>query len=95
MDLARARLTEERKSLAAARPVGCWGRPSKHADGSVNLFQWDAGITPAKSSLFALPDGDTYRVQLRFSEDFPKRPPVVTFRPPIFHTNVWPTGVVW
>ena len=93
--LARSRLTEERKALAANRPVGCWARPVKSADGSVDLFTWHMGITPNEKSIFALPDGGTYRLVLKFGPSYPLKPPSVSFDPPIFHTHVWPVGTVW
>ena len=94
MDLARARLTEERKTFASARPVGTWAKPCKAPDGSVDLFKWQMGIRPAASSKYALPDGETLRVILTFPKTYPASPPGVAFSPPIFHTNVWPDGRV-
>ena len=92
--LARARLTEERKALSANRPLGMWARPLKAADGSIDLFTWHFGIRPKASSLYHLPDDGTYRVKVEFKGTYPQTPPICSFDPPIFHTNVWPTGVV-
>lgn len=94
MDLARTRLTEERKALNANRPVGTWGKPLKLKDGSVDLLNWHFGIKAAATSKYALPEGETYRVRVKFPSTFPASPPGVAFDPPIFHTNVWPSGVV-
>ena len=94
MDLARARLTEERKLLATGRPIGTWGKPCKAADGSVDLFRWYFGVRPAPSSRYALPEGETYRVEVHFKPTYPASPPAVKFDPPIYHTNVWPDGRV-
>jgi len=93
-DAARARLVAERKALAASRPVGCWARPRKAADGSIDLFNWDVGILPPSGSAFALPEGETLRLLFAFSADDPATAPSVRFTPPIFHTNVWEDGRV-
>lgn len=94
MDLARTRLTEERKALNANRPVGTWGKPLKAKDGSVDLLNWHFGIKAAPTSKYALPEGETYRVRVKFPSSFPASPPGVAFDPPIFHTNVFPDGRV-
>ena len=92
--LARNRLTEERKALSKDRPTGMWARPLKAPDGSIDLFTWHFGVRPKASSLYALPDDGTYRVRVEFSPTYPQTPPKCSFDPPIFHTNVWPTGIV-
>jgi ubiquitin-conjugating enzyme E2 I len=92
--LARNRLTEERKEIAKNRPAGMWARPVKAPDGSIDLFKWHFGVRPKASSLYALPDDGTYRVRVEFTPTYPQTPPLCSFDPPIFHTNVWPNGNV-
>ena len=77
---------KERKLLWESRPAGCYAKPVKSADGSVNMFLWEAGITPLPYSKYTLPDGGTYRLFFEF-KDFPASPPVVKFSPAIFHTK--------
>jgi ubiquitin-conjugating enzyme E2 I len=93
-DTARTRLNEERKMLAKDKPFGMFAKPTKSADGSVDLMKWYCGILPRAGSLWALPDGETYRVRLQFNSEFPFRPPTAYFDPPIFHPNVFPSGAV-
>lgn len=35
-----------------------------------------------------------YRLNVRFSEDYPNKPPKVQFSPVLFHPNVYPSGTV-
>lgn len=93
MDTARVRLANERKELQSSRPVGCWAKPTKAKDGSVDLFCWEAGIKPLPGSHYTLPeDSDgVYHVKMKFKADFPATAPEVYFTPPIFHTNCFPS----
>jgi ubiquitin-conjugating enzyme E2 I len=59
MDIARMRLTTERKELQMSRPWGMYARPRKAADGSIDLFTWELGILPKATSVYALPDHGT------------------------------------
>ena len=93
-DAARQRLVAERKSLAASRPLGCWARPKKAADGSIQLFLWEAAIVPRAASAYALGEGETLRLLFSFPPDYPLKAPAVSFTPPIFHTNVFKDGRV-
>ena len=93
-DAARSRLAAERKNLIESRPAGCYARPTKKADGAIDLMRWEAGITPLPSSLYALAESGTYRLILEFAADYPASPPKVSFSPPIFHTNVFGSGAV-
>lgn len=47
-NLAAQRLSEERKNWRRDHPFGFIATPSKNADGTLNLFQWDCAI-PGKS----------------------------------------------
>lgn len=95
-DAARARLAKERKQLLESKPAGCFAKPLKGKDGSVDLMNWEAGITPLSGSAYLLPasSAGTYRVTFAFPADFPASPPLVKFSPPIFHTNVFTSGNV-
>ncbi len=93
-DAARQRLVAERKALAASRPVGCWARPKKAKDGSIDLFNWEAAIVPRAASAYTLTEGETLRLTFAFSPEYPLKAPAVSFTPPIFHTNVFKDGRV-
>jgi ubiquitin-conjugating enzyme E2 I len=93
-DLARARLTQERKDLAKDKPFGFYAKPMRRPDGSTDLMRWEAGIVPKDTSPYALPAGSTYRVRLEFPQDYPSKAPHAIFDPPIFHTNVFSSGSV-
>lgn len=95
--LCRARLAEERRALQrGGLPVGFSARPRKAADGSVDLRTWSCGIAPRAGSAYRLPTpGATLNVELTFPASYPLSPPTAAFKPPIFHTNVFPgTGSV-
>lgn len=94
MDIARARLMQERRSLQSNRPPGCWAKPCKGADGAVELTKWEFGILPAKTSAFSMPDDLVLTGTMTFPPEYPAKPPVVQFVPELFHTNVHPSGVV-
>lgn len=94
MDAARTRLSNERKDLQTNRPLGCFLKPRKLEDGSIDLFLWEGGIKPLPSSAYALPDDGAYSIRIKFKSDFPSSPPEVSFLPPIFHTNCFPDGRV-
>jgi ubiquitin-conjugating enzyme E2 I len=93
-DLARARLTQERKELSKDKPFGFYAKPMRKADGSTDLFRWECGIVPLPTSAFALPAGSTFRVRLEFSAEYPAKPPDAFFDPPVFHTNIFTSGYV-
>jgi ubiquitin-conjugating enzyme E2 I len=88
-DVARQRLAQERRDLAKDCPFGCYARPIKLADGSTDVMTWAAGIAPRSGSAYALAPGENYRVQIKFTLSYPSEPPLVSFVPPVFHTNVW------
>jgi ubiquitin-protein ligase len=49
---------------------------------------------PALSRAQSPWEGGTYRLDLTFTEDYPSKPPKCTFKPPLFHPNVYPSGNV-
>jgi ubiquitin-conjugating enzyme E2 I len=61
------------------------------ADGSSNIFKWEAGIPGKKGTDWE--DG-VYKVQIIFSDDYPTACPLVQFTPCIFHPNVYPSGKI-
>jgi ubiquitin-conjugating enzyme E2 I len=39
-------------------------------------------------------EGGVYKLTLKFSEDYPARPPICTFTPALFHPNLYSCGRV-
>ncbi|POM66925.1 SUMO-conjugating enzyme (SCE) [Phytophthora palmivora] len=89
--IAVQRLRQERKNWRRDHPAGFWARPIANDDGSLNLMMWHAGI-PGKASTDW--EGGVFKMSLAFSEDYPSKPPLVKFTPPLYHPNVYPSGTV-
>ncbi|GAA5827350.1 hypothetical protein JCM5353_007552 [Sporobolomyces roseus] len=85
------RLQEERKQWRKDHPYGFWAKPSKSADGSMNLMMWEVGIPGKENTIWA--DG-VYKLTMAFPDDYPSKPPKCKFTPPLFHPNVYPSGTV-
>mmetsp|Transcript_10368 Transcript_10368/g.19360 ORF Transcript_10368/g.19360 Transcript_10368/m.19360 type:complete len:151 (+) Transcript_10368:288-740(+) len=81
----------ERKQWRKDHPHGFYARPAKREDGSSNMLVWDCGIPGKVNTSW---EGGRYTLTLKFTEDFPSAPPEVSFQPPIFHPNVYPSGRV-
>ncbi|KAI9218238.1 ubiquitin-conjugating enzyme 9 [Blastocladiella britannica] len=86
-----ARLQEERKQWRKDHPFGFFCKPSKNADGTMNMLKWEAGIPGKEGTDW---EGGVYKLVLEFPEDYPSKPPKVRFTPPLFHPNVYPSGTV-
>ena len=89
--LAVSRLRQERKNFRKDHPVGFNARPSKNADGSTNMLLWHCGVPGKRNTAW---EGGTYKVDIKFSEDFPSAAPQCVFNPPIYHPNVYSSGKV-
>ncbi|KAG6839214.1 hypothetical protein C0991_004838 [Blastosporella zonata] len=62
---------------------GFYAKPSKSADGSMNLMEWEVGI-PGKANTPW--EGGLFKLSMTFPEG--------KFTPPLFHPNVYPSGTV-
>ncbi|KAF6763849.1 ubiquitin-conjugating enzyme9 [Ephemerocybe angulata] len=89
--ICRLRLAEERKQWRKDHPFGFYAKPTKSADGSMNLMEWEVGI-PGKSNTPW--EGGLYKLSMTFPEDYPSKPPKCKFTPPLFHPNVYPSGTM-
>ena len=89
--IARARLTEERRSWRKDHPADFWARLDANPDGSQNLMRWKCGIPGKKGTNW---EGGVYELTVDFSEDYPHSPPKCKFAPGFFHPNVYPSGMV-
>ncbi|KAI3383206.1 hypothetical protein SNEBB_005813 [Seison nebaliae] len=90
-NVAVSRLMEERKRWRQDHPYGFIAHPTKNADGTLNLMDWECGIPGPKNSLW---EGGMYRIMIHFREDYPTTPPKCQFEPGLFHPNVYPSGTV-
>ncbi|AAW45405.1 hypothetical protein CNBH2090 [Cryptococcus deneoformans B-3501A] len=90
-NLAQARLHEERKQWRKDHPFGFYARPTKAADGTLNIMSWEVGI-PGKAGTDW--EGGMYVVKMNFPDEFPTKPPKCKFDPPLFHPNVYPSGTI-
>eukprot|EP00611_Tribonema_gayanum_P019388 TRINITY_DN334_c0_g1_i1.p1 TRINITY_DN334_c0_g1~~TRINITY_DN334_c0_g1_i1.p1 ORF type:complete len:125 (-),score=33.57 TRINITY_DN334_c0_g1_i1:526-900(-) len=57
----------------------------------MNLLEWECGIPGPKGTDW---EGGVYKIAMVFTEDYPSKPPVCYFEPPIFHPNVFTDGAV-
>ncbi len=56
-----------------------------------NLFHWVGTIGGPEGTPYA---GLSYRINMRFPEDYPFGPPAIFFETPIFHPNVDEHGAI-
>jgi len=89
--IATTRLSEERKSWRKNPIYGFVAKPVKHADGTMNLMNWECAIPGKKGTLW---EGGAYKIRMIFKDDYPSSPPKCKFEPPLFHPNVYPSGTV-
>ncbi|CAK6450543.1 unnamed protein product [Pipistrellus nathusii] len=89
--IALSRLAQERKAWRRDHPFGFVAVPTENRDGTLNLMKWKCAI-PGKSGTPW--EGGLFKLRLSFKEDYPFSPPTCQFVPPLFHPNVYPSGVV-
>lgn len=90
-DLATERIQQERKQWRKDHPFGFYARPTKNADGSMNLRLWKAGIPGKADTIWS---GATYPITIAFPDDYPARPPKIRFPQGFYHPNVYPSGTI-
>lgn len=56
-----------------------------------DLFEWEALIEGPPNTPY---DGGLFAAKIRFPQDYPMSPPVMTFTTPMWHPNVYVTGEV-
>jgi ubiquitin-conjugating enzyme E2 I len=89
--LAQMRLAHERKGWRKDHPEDFVAKPATLSDGSTDLMLWSC-VVPGKAG--TIWEAGHYSVKLKFSNDFPSRPPECYFSPPIFHPNVYDDGKI-
>lgn len=90
-NLCKLRLQEERKQWRKDHPWGFFAKPTRAADGSLDLMLWTAGIPGKPNTLW---ENAVFPVTIAFPEDYPLKPPKVKFPAGFYHPNVYPSGTV-
>lgn len=89
--VAVGRLQEERKLWRKDHPHGFFARPSHSCEGGTNLMKWTCGIPGKPNTPW---EGSVYKLMIEFGSEYPSKPPVCKFTPPLFHPNIYPSGTV-
>ncbi|KAI3642583.1 hypothetical protein MP228_012138 [Amoeboaphelidium protococcarum] len=89
--MAVMRLTEERKLWKKDHPFGFIAKPMKKSDGTLDLMNWHCAVPGVKGTLW---EGGLYTIKLHFNANYPSEPPKCVFSPPIYHPNVWESGMI-
>ncbi|KAJ3389033.1 E2 SUMO-conjugating protein ubc9 [Lobulomyces angularis] len=85
------RIVEERKQWRKDHPFGFYAKPVKKDDGTLNLMQWTCGIPGKENTPW---ENGLYTINMVFDNNYPVKPPKVSFQPPIFHPNVYSSGEI-
>ncbi|KAJ3276284.1 E2 SUMO-conjugating protein ubc9 [Terramyces sp. JEL0728] len=79
------RLTQERKQWRKDHPFGFVAKP-KTINKAIDLTIWDCIIPGREGGIW---EGGQYKLTMRFPEEYPTKPPICKFNPPLFHPNVY------
>jgi len=83
---AKRRLIRDFKKLKTDPPQGVTGAPCDN-----DIMLWNAVIFGPDETCW---EGGTFRLRLQFSEDYPNKPPKVTFMTKMFHPNIYNDGSI-
>jgi ubiquitin-conjugating enzyme E2 C len=82
------RLQQELMTLMMSKTPGVSAFP----EGDGNMFAWVASVKGCQDTVY---DGQTYKLSIQFSNEYPYKAPTVMFTTPIFHPNVdYATGTI-
>jgi ubiquitin-conjugating enzyme E2 C len=82
------RLQQELMTLMMSKTPGVSAFP----EGDGNMFAWVASVKGSQDTVY---DGQTYKLSIQFSNEYPYKAPTVMFTTPIFHPNVdYATGTI-
>ena len=82
----RQRLLRDYKALKAEPPFGVTVKPEDE-----NILSWHAVIVGPEDTLW---EGAVLKLHLEFTEEYPTKPPKVTFVSKVFHPNVYDNGEI-
>ncbi|KRH92330.1 ubiquitin-protein ligase [Pseudoloma neurophilia] len=83
MDLATNRLLTEAENFRTNRKFMFFARPT------VNLKVWEAGFPGPNIPLYK---NSYYLIKIKFNNEYPFKPPKVTFKNKVYHPNVYSNG---
>jgi ubiquitin-conjugating enzyme E2 D/E len=79
------RITSEWKEMTKSPPANCSAGPVDEHD----MFKWEATIVGPEGSPYA---GGVFHLRITYPQDYPFKPPIVTFVTKIYHCNISSSG---
>lgn len=73
------------------KTTGAEANGASDASGGLDLLNWEAGIPGKPGTPW---EGGEFHLEMRFTEDYPTKPPKCVFVPVLFHPNIYPSGTV-
>lgn len=84
------RLKSELQNIKKDRKYMFIARPSRTSKG-IDLLNWECGFPGPNTDLYK---NSYYRLKLKFSKDYPFKPPIAKFDHFVYHPNVYSDGNV-
>ena len=84
---ARRRLMRDFRRLQKDPPQGVTGAPM-----ASDIMKWNAVIFGPDDTPW---EGGTFNLLMEFSEEYPNKPPKVTFVTKLFHPNIYTNGMLF